>query len=75
MTETELRALYTEAVKIIRAERRMRAYAFRDKERVLTAKLAEIDRLLAILEQIKDAAKVAVSEEQMALIPPPVKYD
>jgi hypothetical protein len=75
MTENELRALYTEAVKIVRAERRMRAYVFRGNEPMLTAKLAEMDRLLFILEQMKDALKVQVEAEQMALIPPPVRYE
>jgi hypothetical protein len=62
MTITELRALYFEGVKIVRAERRMRAYVFRDKPELMEAKLREMDRLLVILEQIKDAARGAARE-------------
>jgi hypothetical protein len=77
MTENELRALYTEAVQIIRAERRMREYVLRGKPEILEAKLAEMDRLLDIVTQIKDVAKaqVVAEHEQLALIPPPVKYE
>jgi hypothetical protein len=46
MTVDELRALYTEGVRIVRAERRMRAYVFRENPPMLEAKLREIDRLL-----------------------------
>jgi hypothetical protein len=73
MNVDELRALYTEAVRIVRAERRMRSYVFRDKPEVLEAKLREIDRLLDILEQLKDAAKAEL--EQAMLLDVPRKYD
>jgi signal transduction histidine kinase len=79
MTITEMRALYTEAVRIVRAERRMRAYVFRENPPMLEAKLREIDRLLDILEQIKDAAKLEAEAEQPKLLPPegprPRKYE
>lgn len=73
MTLTELRALYSEAVRIVRAERRMRSYVFRDKPEVMEAKLREMDRLLVILEQIKDAAKAEL--EQPKLLDVPYKYE
>lgn len=73
MTVDELRALYTEAVRIVRAERRMRSYVFRDKPEVMEAKLREMDRLLDILEQIKDAAKAEL--EQATLLDVPRKYE
>lgn len=77
MTENELRALYTEAVKIVRAERQMRVYVFRSNAEKLAEKLAEMDRLLDILRQIKDAAKQGMEPgaEQLALIDPPAKYE
>jgi hypothetical protein len=75
MTETELKSLYTEAVKIVRAERKMREHVFRGKAEMRAAKLAEMDRLLDIMRQIKDAAKAQVGAEQMNLIEPPVRYE
>jgi hypothetical protein len=87
MTITEMRALYTEAVRIVRAERRMRAYVFRENPPMLEAKLREIDRLLDILEQIKDAAKMEAAPngppeadteaeaEQPKLLDVPRKYE
>jgi hypothetical protein len=75
MTITELRALYFEGVKIVRAERRMRAYVFRDKPELMEAKLREMDRLLVILEQIKDAAKADTEAEQGTLLDVPHKYE
>lgn len=59
MTIDELRGLYTEAVKIARAEKKMRLFVFRDKPSQLKAKIGEMDRLLYILEQLKDVAKLA----------------
>lgn len=63
MNVDELKAIYTEAVKIIRAERKMRSYVFRDKPEVMEAKLREIDRLLDILAQIKNALKEHIDDD------------
>lgn len=73
MTVDELKAVYIEAVRIIRAERKMRLYVFRDKPEVMEAKLREMDRLLVILEQIKNAAKAEL--EQPKLLDVPYKYE
>jgi hypothetical protein len=57
MTETELRQLYTDAYKIAQRERKARMFVFRDNAAVLDAKVREMDRLLKILAQLKDALK------------------
>lgn len=77
MTESELRAKYIQAVRIIRQERKMREYVFRSDPIKLNAKLVEIDMLLTLVTEFKDALKPHVSpgQEQMALIEPPVKYE
>lgn len=75
MTQDELKALYTEAVKIARAEKRMRLYVFASKPDKLAAKIGEMDRLLYILEQLKDVAKLSVDDafEQPKLLDVPRK--
>lgn len=73
MNLDELRSLYMEAVKIIRAEREMRRYVFASSPEKQEAKLAEMDRLLDILRQIKDAAKAEF--EQPKLLDVPRKYE
>jgi hypothetical protein len=75
MTQDELRRLYTEAVKIARAELRQRQWVFRDRPDMLKAKVAEIERLLLILETMKDALKPYVDAEfeQPALLDVPRK--
>lgn len=76
MTNDELKALYTEAVRIVRAERRMREYVLRSKPEMQEAKLREMDRLLEILEQIKNVAKAEIEEaEQPTLLDVPRKYE
>jgi len=77
MTMDELRALYTEAVKIMRAEKAMREFVFSHDPPKQQAKMAEIDRLCDIFIEIKDMAKLAceVEQKQMALIDPPVRYE
>lgn len=79
MTEAELRALYDEAKKIIRAERKMRQWVFAHKPDELRIKVTEMDRLLNILALLKDEAKrhMEPTMEQAALIdvPKPVKYE
>jgi hypothetical protein len=78
VTETELRALYTEAVKIVRRERKMRQFVFRADPLRLQAKVAEMDRLEHLLTQIKDAAKRGCDDvmEQATLldVPPKAEY-
>lgn len=76
MTLDELRSLYTEAVKIIRAERKMREYVFRSNSEKLAEKLAEIDRLLEIVTRMKDELKEHCEPgyEQQNLIDVPAKY-
>jgi hypothetical protein len=77
MTESELRAKYIQAVRIIRQERKMREYVFRSDPIKLNAKLVEIDMLERILTELKDALKehIGAGQEQMALIDPPVRYE
>lgn len=75
MNLVELQDLYTEAVHIARAEKRMRLYVFRNQPDKLKAKVGEMDRLLYLLEQIKDVAKLAVDDsyEQPTLLDVPRK--
>lgn len=73
MNVDELKAVYVEAVKIVRAERRMRSYVFRSNPDKLAEKLREMDRLLDILEQMKNAAKAEL--EQPKLLDVPYKYE
>lgn len=77
MTLDELRALYDEAKKIIRAERGQRAWVFRNRPDDLKAKVAEMDRLLAILAQLKDELKpyCELTLEQQPLIDVPRKAE
>lgn len=77
MTESELRAKYTTAYRIIKHERRMREHVFRHDPVMLNIKLLEIDALLSILTEFKEALKpyVDVEEEQLTLIDPPAKYE
>jgi hypothetical protein len=77
VTESELRAKYTQAVRIIRAERRMREHVFRNDPVKLNEKLVEIDMLLGILTELKDALKPHCEPgvEQMALLDAPVRYE
>lgn len=57
MTEADLREIYTEGVKIIRAEKRMRVKVFEHKPTEREAKVAEMDRLEEILTKLKDMLK------------------
>jgi hypothetical protein len=77
MTESELRAKYVQAVRIIRAERAMRAHVFRNDPVKLNAKLIEMDMLLSIVTEFKDELKehIGAGQEQMALIDPPARYE
>lgn len=77
MNLVELQDLYTEAVKIARAEKRMRLWVFRNQPDKLKAKIGEMDRLLYLLEQLKDAAKRGVDDgyEQPTLLDVPRKAE
>jgi hypothetical protein len=72
MNESELRAKYAQAYRIIKRERAMRAHVFRDDPVKLNAKLVEVDILLQIITEFKDALKehIGPGQEQMALIEP-----
>lgn len=63
MTTDELKTIYERAKAIIRAERKMRLWVFRDQPDKLAAKVAEIDELLRIVVQLKDAAKAGCETE------------
>lgn len=56
-TTTELRERYEAAVKIARAEKRMRQHVFRNQPATLAAKMAEMDTLLDTLAWLKDELK------------------
>lgn len=75
MTLDELKSLYTEAVKLLRTERAMRGYVFRSDPLKREEKLAEIDRLMAIVAQLKGAAKAGCDPgyEQPRLLDAPRK--
>ena len=76
MTENELRAKYIQAVRIVRAERRMVEHLFQSDPVTKGVKLVEIDMLLTIVTELKDFCKLHVDDtQQMALIDPPVRYE
>jgi hypothetical protein len=77
MTGDELRAKYKAAYKIIHRERKMREHVFRNDPVARQQKLAEMDRLLQIVTELKDALKehVGVGYEQPALIDVPARTD
>jgi hypothetical protein len=57
MTLDELRSTYEEARKIIRKERRMRQFVFRFDEATRRGKVQEMDQLLRLVAELKDALK------------------
>jgi hypothetical protein len=77
MTSDELRARFSSAYKIIQRERRWREHVFRNDPIALKQKLAEMDRLLAIVTELKDELKphCEPSFEQPALLDVPKKAD
>lgn len=77
MTEAELKSLYDEGKKIIRDERKWRRIVFANKPKLRDAKVAEMDRLMAILVQMKDALKphVEIAYEQPTLLDVPRKSE
>jgi hypothetical protein len=76
MTENELRLKFNTAYRIIKRERAMRDHVFRNDPAKRAEKLVEMDMLLAILTDFKDALKEHVGiQEQMALIDAPARYE
>lgn len=73
MTGDELRAKYNVAYKIIARERRMREHVFPEGHSKREEKLGEIDRLLEVVTELKDALKehVGIGFEQPALLDVP----
>lgn len=71
----ELRAEYVACVKILRAERAMRERVFGVAEPAKAAKkVGEIDRVLRLLETMKDLAKEELAQpEQPMLLDVPTK--
>ena len=70
MTQDELRTKFTAAYKIGLRERAQRDRVFPPGHPQREAKLNEIDRLLALLVEIKDAAKEACFEQPKLLDAP-----
>jgi hypothetical protein len=77
MTESELRAKFETAYRIIQRERKLRVFVFAHDPITLKAKLAEIDKLLEIVTELKDELKAHVEPEyeQSALLDLPRKAD
>ncbi len=77
MTLDELRTEYIACVKILRAERAMRQRAFGVAEPDKAArKVAEMDRVLSLLERMKDQLKADLAQpEQPRLIDVPVRHE
>lgn len=75
MTTDELRAKFESGRSIILSERRMRNSVFRDKPELRAAKIAEMDVLMAILVEFKDALKPHCegAMEQAALLDVPAE--
>lgn len=77
MTANELRTKFERAYRIIRAERRAREWVFRNDSNKRTAKIAEMDELLAILTEMKDLLKAqsGLDVEQPTLLDVPKKAE
>ena len=77
MTKDELRQKYNAAYKIIMRERRWREHVFPPGNPRHREKLAEMDRLLEILTELKDELKghVGVEFEQPVLLDVPRKAE
>lgn len=63
MTLEELKAKYTVAYKIIARERAMRDRVFANDQEKRTAKMAEMDILLEIVDDLKDELKWHIGNE------------
>lgn len=76
MTLDELRTEYVACVRILRQERKMRQRVFGVAEPdTAAAKVAEINRVLALLEWMKDQLKVELAQpEQGKLLDVPPKH-
>jgi hypothetical protein len=77
MTESELRQKFETAYRIIQRERKMRVFVFRHDPTTCAQKLAEIDKLLEIVTELKDFCKehVEAGYEQPLLLDAPKKAD
>lgn len=77
MTLDELRAKHRVAYRIIMRERAMRERVFRSDPVARQQKLAEMDRLLEILTELKDElkAKLGAGYEQPPLLDVPKKTE
>lgn len=68
MTPDELRAEYVACVKILRAEKAMRDRVFsRAEPSKAIAKVGEMDRVLRLLETMKNLAKTELEVQQASL--------
>lgn len=78
MKQSDLRADYATLYRSLRAERRMRSHVFPPGHAKHEEKLAEIDRMLAIIDTWKDLLKEHCDpeyEQELLLdVPVPVKY-
>jgi hypothetical protein len=75
MNSDELKTKFTTAYKIIMSERKMREYVFRDDPLKQSKKLQEIDTLLTILVEMKDALKEHCLEQPRLLdVPRKAEY-
>lgn len=79
MTKADLLEKYTTAYRIIRSERAMRERVFPEGHPRRVEKLQEMDKLLEVLDWMKDELKLHLEPEyeQPALIdvPKPVTYN
>jgi hypothetical protein len=77
MNSDELKTKFNTAYKIIARERKMREYVFRHDPLVREAKVAEMDKLLAIVTELKDELKPHCDpgHEQPLLLDAPRKAD
>lgn len=65
MTLDELQRKFTRATRIVNAERHMREHVFRAHPDKQAHKMAEMDELIAILVELKDALKPHCEGEAM----------
>ncbi len=63
MTMEELRAKYTVAYRIIVRERTARDQAFAARQSEPNARMADMDILLEVIDELKDELKRRISEE------------
>lgn len=76
MTLDDLKAKYTVAYRIITRERAMRDRVFAENQTKRDAKMAEMDVLLEIVDDLKDELKRYINEpEQATLLDVPRKAE